>query len=168
MGRTAATTAWRIRPEVVLALEDRFGEPTDSYVNGSQTWLFDHGPNDVTLEWRLHPVASYAGPRGLSPYELWETVVAALAAGADPDALALGQETRPLTSLWDGLECFAAHGDDVEPAVLAERATELLGIAPDGAGLVDHDRIGNAWEQARGRVSVVDLLFDQLGQPPAS
>ena len=66
-----------------------------------------------------------------------------LAAGADPASLALGDERRPLTSLWDGLECFAAHDATPEPAPLAAAAAAALGIAPDAAGLVDHGRIGD-------------------------
>jgi hypothetical protein len=86
----------------------------------------------------------------------------ALAGAGDPHALRLGDETRPLTSLWDGLECFAAYGDELEPQELAAMATEVLGRAPDGVGLVDHESIGDAWEAARGRVSIVALLLEQL------
>lgn len=160
------TAVWRIRPEVVVALEEQFGEPVDSYVNGSQVWLFDHGPNDVTLEWRLHPTAGYEPPQGLSIYELWETVAAALTAGADPSTLKLGEDERTLDSLWGGLECFPAFdvegSDAVEPATLAARAAELLGVTPDRHGLVDHERIGAVWEKAQGEVSIVDLLLEQL------
>jgi hypothetical protein len=38
-----------------------------------------------------------------------------------------------------------------------------LGIAPDAAGLVDHDLIGDQWEQSRGATSIVAALLDQLG-----
>lgn len=166
MADLTPTAVWRIRPEVVVALEEQFGEPVDSYVNGSQVWLFDHGPNDVTFEWRLHPVAGYEPPEGLSTYELWETVAAALIAGADPSTLKLAEDERSLESLWDGLECFPAYdvdgADAVEPATLAARVSELLGIAPDRHGLVDHQRIGTEWEKAQGDVSIVDLLFGQL------
>jgi hypothetical protein len=156
-----ATTVWRVSPELVLALDEHLGPPVDSYVNGTQTWLTDSGPNHEALEWRLHPVARYQPPAGLSHYDLWEQVVQALTLGADPHALKLADETRPLTSLWDGLECFAPY-DDVEPAVLTRRATELLGRAPDRAGLVDHDRVGDAWERANGGVSIIALLLEQL------
>jgi hypothetical protein len=159
MGRTA-TTVWKIDPELVVTLDERLGQPVDSYVNGSQTWLVDVG--DITLEWRLHPVAGYTTPHPLSHYDVWESAVTALTAGADAHALRLGDETRPLTSLWDGLECFAAYDDDLEPQQLAAMATELLGRAPDGVGLVDHDAIGDAWEASRGKVSIVALLLEQL------
>lgn len=166
MADLTPSAVWRIRPEIVAALEEQFGEPVDSYVNGSQVWLFDHGPNDVTLEWRLHPTAGYRQPEGLSTYELWETVAASLVAGTDASALKLGDEERSLESLWEGLECFPAYqeegADAVEPATLSTQATELLGVAPDRHGLVDHERIGTAWEKARGGVSIVDLLFEQL------
>jgi hypothetical protein len=156
-----ATTVWVVSPDVVLALDERLGPPVDAYVNGAHTW-FTEGPAGATLEWRLHPVAAYRAPRGLSHEDVWEAVVAALSTGADAAALRLGDETRPLTSLWDGLECFPAHGDDVEPATLAAAAAERLGRAPERAGLVDHDRVGDAWEHAHGAVSIVALLLEQL------
>lgn len=153
---------WRACPELVVALDERLGHPVDSYVNGSQTWLAGHGPRGTTLEWRLHPVARYAPPPGLSPYELWEQVVAALRAGAEHDALPLGDGVRSLESLWDGLECFPAHGESVEPAELAERARELIGVAPERFGLVDHDSIADQWERTGGAVSATELLLAQL------
>ena len=67
----------------------------------------------------------------------------ALSAGVDPDALTLGSERRTLRSLWDGLECFAAYGDDLEPAPLAQAATAAIERPPDAVGLVDHERIGD-------------------------
>jgi hypothetical protein len=161
MATRTATTVWTISGPLVLALDAQIGPPVDSYVNGSQTWLTDVS-DDLTLEWRLHPVSGYVVPEPLSHYDVWEAVVASLSAGTDPHALRLGDETRPLTSLWDGLECFAAYGEEVEPPRLAALTVERLGIAPDGAGLVDHDAIGDAWEHARGRVSIVALLLEQL------
>jgi hypothetical protein len=92
-------------------------------------------------------------------------VVGALSAGADEDSLALGTEHRTLRSVWDGLECFAAYGDDVEPAPLAGAATELLGRPPDAVGLVDHERIGAAWEAADGSVSIVEMVLAELKSP---
>lgn len=155
------TTVWTISPELVLALDAQLGPPVDSYVNGSQTWLTEE---PVGLEWRLHPVSGYGPPGGLSHYDVWEAVVGALSAGADPHALPLGSETRPLTGMWDGLECFAAFGDEVEPQTLATHATELLGLAPDRVGLVDHEIIADAWEAKQGKISIVALLLEQLGQ----
>lgn len=158
-----ATCVWTIVPELVLALDERLGPPVDSYVNGSQVWITEHGPGDIGLEWRLHPVAAYRAPVGLSHYELWDEVVDRLARDGAPEALALGDETRPLTSLWDGLECYAAYGDEVEPAPLAAAATAALGRPPDHQGLVDHDRIADEWERARGAVSLVSLVVAELG-----
>lgn len=155
------SAVWRISPELVLALDEHLGPPVDGYVNGSQVWLSD-ALHAVTFEWRLHPVAGFVAPSGIGPYDLWEAVVGALANGASPDAMTLGADTRALTSLWDGLECFPAYGDEVEPATLARAATEVIGIPPDAAGLVDHERIGGAWEDSEGRVSLIQLLFDEL------
>jgi hypothetical protein len=162
MSRTA-TCVWRVDAPLIAALEERLGPPVDGYLNGSQVWLAEVGPGDVALEFRLHPVAGFRLPTGLSHYDLWEQVVASLAAGTANDALPLGEETRALASLWDGLECFAAYGDDLEPAPLAAAAGAAVGRAPELAGLVDHDRIGSEWERARGGVSLVDLLVAELG-----
>jgi hypothetical protein len=156
-----ATAVWRISPELVVALDAQLGPPLDTYVNGTQTWLTDSGPNGETLEWRLHPVAGYRAPAGLPADEVFEAVVAQLA-GTDPTSLAVGRDRRPLTSLWDGLECFAAYGEELEPAVLAHAATGALGRGPDANGLVDHERIGAAWEVSRGAVSLVALLLEDL------
>lgn len=147
---------WRISPELVVALDDRFSEPVDAYVNGSQVWLRDDGPHGMTLEWRLHPVAGFRRPPEVGIYELFGAVALAVGTGAEPPA-------SP-DALWDGLEAFAAYGDEVEPAGLAAAATESLGIAPDAAGLVDHARIADEWERSRGAVSIVDALFDQLSR----
>jgi len=165
MSRTA-TCVWRVDAALVLALDEHLGPPVDSYLNGSQTWITDDGPGAIGLEWRLHPVAGYRLPRDLSHYDLWEQVVGALSANADPDALTLGSEPRTLRSVWDGLECYAAYGDDLEPAPLAQAATAALERAPDAVGLVDHDEIGAAWEQARGATSIVEMVFAELKSTP--
>lgn len=149
------TCLWRITPELVVALDDRFGEPVDAYVNGSQVWLREDGPNGITLEWRLHPVAGYRRPEGVGTYEVFSAVALAVATGAAPPA--------PPGQLWEGLEAFAAYGDEVEPAVLSAAAAEALGIPPDAAGLVDHAAVGDQWEQSGGRTSIVAALLAQLG-----
>lgn len=161
-----ATVLWFVRPDVVLAVAEHLGEPTDSYVNGSQTWIEANGPGEAMLEWRLHPVAGFERPAGLGTYELWEHVVDALQAGDHPASMALGDEERALDSLWDGLECFPAFGDSIEPGMLTATAAELLGIPPDRSGIVDHELIGDQWEKARGNVSIVSLLIEQLDRPP--
>lgn len=151
MSRVAAAV-WRIRPEVVLALAERLGEPVDRYVNGSHTW-FSETLGGIALEWRMHPVAGYTKPKELGHNDIWDVVVEGL----------IGRVVRLRPeAVWDGLECFAAYGDDLEPATLAAAATAELGIPPDASGLVDHDSIGDAWERTRGGVSVVELLFAQL------
>jgi hypothetical protein len=154
-----ATAVWWVTPELVAALDGQLGTPVDSYVNGSQTWF---SGEEQTLEWRLHPVGAFRMPQGLTHYDLWDRVVDELAAGRSPDALELGGETRALATLWDGLECFPAYGDDLEPATVSSRATALLGIAPGLCGLVDHDKVADAWEATKGAVSIVRLLGDQL------
>jgi hypothetical protein len=139
---------------VIVALDDRFGEPVDAYVNGSQTWLRDDGPGGVTLEWRLHPVAGYRKPDDLDTYEVFTSTALALETGAPLPA--------PLEELWDGLEVFAAYEDEIEPAPLASAAEVALGIEPDRSGLVDHEAIGDEWERSRGSISILDALLAQL------
>jgi hypothetical protein len=153
------TALWPVTPQLVSALDDRLGAPVDSYVNGAQTWFTGE---DEILEWRLHPVASYEAPKDVSHYDLWEKVVDELHAGTAADALSIGGTSRALASLWEGLECFPAYGDDLEPATLSRRATDALGVAPELCGLVDHDSVGDAWEAANGTVSIVSLLTTQL------
>jgi len=160
MAERVASALWWTTPDLVVALDAHLGLPVDSYVNGSQTWLVEDG--DLTLEWRLHPVGGFTQPKGLSHYDLWEQVVAQLSAGTPPDALALGDETGALAGLWDGLECYVAFGDDVEPANLARITTEALEIPPDLCGLVDHQTVGDRWEHANRQVSIVQLLAEQL------
>lgn len=164
MSPRTATTVWRLTPELVLAIDARLGPPVDGYVNGTQTWLTDRGPGGETLEWRLHPVSGFRPPKGVGPYDLWDEVTGQLAAGADSASLPLGDDRRPLASLWDGLECYPVD-DPVEPAPLAAAAGDALGIPPDAVGLVDHARIGSAWERARGTVSIIALLLEELQSP---
>lgn len=155
MPRLVPTCVWKASPELLLRLDERFGEPVDTYVNGSQVWLRDDGPGGVALEWRLHPVAGYRRPAVLETEAVFDVVTAALAAGDEPPVA--------LDRLWDGLETFAAYDDEVEPATLAAACTESLGLAPDASGLVDHDVIGDQWERSGGATSIVAALFEQLG-----
>ncbi|HEV2758050.1 MAG TPA: hypothetical protein VGV86_00655 [Acidimicrobiales bacterium] len=155
MPRLVPTCVWKASPELLFTLDDRFGEPVDTYVNGSQVWLRDDGPAGEAIEWRLHPVAGYRRPEGLTTEEVFDVVTAALATG--------GQPPVPLDQLWEGLEAFAAYDDELEPAILAAACTTSLGVSPDAAGLADHDLIGDQWEQSRGATSIVAALLEQLG-----
>jgi len=179
MGSRIAAAVWVVCPDLVLALDERLGPPGDSYVNGSQVWLTDDGPGGMTLEWRLHPAPGYSTPRSLSTYDVWDAVVDQLSGadrlaedgdsigddaggGADPARLTLGAESRSLISMWEGLECYPASGDEPEPAPLSAAAIVALGIPPDRSGLVDHDSIADEWERSNRAVSIVALLLAQL------
>src|SRR5437762_2442167 len=107
MSELVPTCVWRISPTLVVTLDDRFGEPVDAYVNGSQVWLRDDGPGGATLEWRLHPVAGFERPATLNTYDLFSTIALAVARGDEPAA--------PVEALWDGLEAFAAYEDELVP-----------------------------------------------------
>jgi hypothetical protein len=154
MASLVATCVWDATPQLLVTLDERFGESTDAYVNGSQVWLRDDGPGGVTLEWRLHPVAGYQRPPGVDTYSVFPAVTLALGMGVPPPA--------PPDSLWEGLETFAAYGDELEPAPLGQAATASLGIAPRAVGLVDHQAVGDEWERSGGAVSIVALLLEQL------
>lgn len=149
-----STCVWRLTPALVMALDERFGEPVDAYVNGSQTWLRDDGPGDITIEWRLHPVAGYHKPDDIDVHEVFSSVALALGTGERPVA--------PPESLWEGLEAFPAYGDEVEPAPLAAALEAALGIEPDAWGLADHAAIGDDWERTGGGVSIIAALLRQL------
>ena len=162
MSRTA-TCIWRVDADLVLALDERLGPPVDSYLNGSQTWITDDGPAARSAS---------SGGSTRSPGTACRAICRTTTCGSRSSARCpsapirtrstLGSEPRTLRSLWDGLECFAAYGDDLEPAPLAQAATDALGRAPDAAGLVDHDAIGTAWEHARGATSIVEMVFAEL------
>jgi hypothetical protein len=149
-----ATCVWRISPQLVAALDERFGEPLDAYVNGSQVWLRDDGPGGMTLEWRLHPVAGFKRPEGSGVYDLFTSVALALSRGGEPAAAP--------ERLWDCLEAFPAYGDETEPAPLRSAALQSLGLEPDATGLVDHHVVGDEWERTGGKLSIVEALLRQL------
>ncbi len=150
------TCVWRASTELIVSLDDRFGEPVDAYVNGSQVWLRDDGPSGMALEWRLHPVAGFRRPAGVDTYELFSLVALALAGGDASPA--------PPDQLWDGLEAFAAYGDETEPSLLRSAAVRVLGMEPDACGLADHAAIGDQWERSGGKTSIVEALLSQLGR----
>ena len=149
-----STCVWRLTPALVMALDERFGEPVDAYVNGSQTWLRDDGPGEIPIEWRLHPVAGYRKPDKIAVHEVFSSVALSLGTGERPVA--------PPESLWEGLEAFPAYGDEIEPAPLAAALEAALGIEPDAWGLADHAAIGDDWERTGGGVSIIAALLRQL------
>lgn len=148
------TCVWRTSPDLVVALDERFGEPVDAYVNGSQVWLRDDGPGGITLEWRLHPVARFRRPPDVGPYDLFSVVALAVAIDEQPPAAP--------ERLWDGLEAFAAYGDEVELPLLRSCAVDALGLTPDACGFADHAALGREWERTGGGLSIVDALLAQL------
>ncbi len=155
MPHLVPTCVWKASPALLLALDAQFGEPVDTYVNGSQVWLRDDGPAGEAIEWRLHPVGGYRRPPGLATEEVFDVVTAALAAGEEPP--------MPIDRLWEGLEAFAAYDDELEPVTLAAACSASLGVAPDAVGVADHDLIGDQWEQSGGATSIVAALLAQLG-----
>lgn len=159
------TCAYRVDAELIEALDAQLGPPLDSYVRGWQVWLEPNGPNGETLEWRLHPPAGFAMPKGVDPHDLFGLVLQGIADLDDPnaDALALGEEHRPLADVWEVLEVYPADGPAVAPDALVEAvAAALGGRRPDAAGLVDHGRLGDLWKGKKGDFSVGAALFEAL------
>jgi hypothetical protein len=146
------TCVWRISSDLLVRLDEALGEPTDTYVNGSQVWLRD--VEGTTIEWRLHPVPRFRRPPGVGADELFESVVFALRAG---------EATPGEAELWEGLEAFPAYDAELEPAPLATQVGAVLGQPPDAFGVADHTAIGDAWERSGGDFSIVAALLEQLG-----
>lgn len=133
--------------ELLRALEGAFGPPIDSYLMGWQVWIVevDETGGEVELEYRLHPPAGFVQPEGLSHHDLWDEVM--IQVGEEVHPFRLGEETRPLTSLWTLLEVFPAFGDEVTAGQVrrwAERALDRPALA---AGKVDHERLGGQWKR---------------------
>lgn len=160
-----STCVYRVDPALVELLDVHLGPPLDSYVRGWQVWLEDNGPDDVRLEWRLHPPARFRMPSGVNPHDLFEVVLSGLASVDDPavDAFDAGMERRTLAQVWEVLEVFPAFGDEVAPqALAAAAATALDGRRPDAAGRADHERLGDLWKGRRGDFSVGAALLEVL------
>ena len=105
--------------------------------------------------------ASTSPPSGCSHYDVWDAVVGGLASGADPDHLVMGTERRALDSIWGG--------SSASPRTVtrwnhrcSRVGRDVLGIAPDASGLVDHERIGEESEREPGAVSIMTLLLEDL------
>ena len=167
---SATTTLWTVTPSLILAIDAALGAPVDSYLNGSQVWLTPDGPNEAMLEWRLHPVGAFRLPAGISHYDIWEHVVSAFsrneddAEGAFPpgDLIVFGDESRALTSLWTGFECFAAYGDKMTPAALAAATTSALSVAPELSGTVNHRAIADEWVRTGRAADLAALVRSAL------
>ncbi len=157
MGEVVRHLRVAVTAELILALDDRFGEPVDAYVNGAQVWLRDDGPGGAGLEWRLHPVAGFRQPAGLDPSRPVRR------GGVRP---AHRRRARPPRST----SCGRASRRSPATATRWSRprwrrpSPRAIGIAPDAFGVVDHDRIGDEWERSGGQTSIVQALAAQLGR----
>lgn len=154
----STVAVWRCTPELVLALDAQLGEPTDTYVNGSQVWLRDDGPRDITLEWRLHPVGGYQRPPATSTTNVFRRVVRSIEPGAE------GHPVADPVLLWGGLEVFSAYDEDLTADELRSCCVGLLSIEPDAVGPVDHDPIGDEWERSAGASDIISALMSQLAR----
>ncbi len=154
-----AACLWPVSGELIAGLDERFGPPLDAYVNGSQVWIRDDGPSGEALEWRLHPVPSFRRPDGIATDALFEIVA---------DGVAGWNGSVSPEELWEGLECFAAYGDELDPAALSTAAAAAVGRPPADWGLVDHEAVGDEWERTGGATSIVGALREQLRNPAAS
>lgn len=151
---------WRCTRALIVALDAQLGEPTDTYVNGSQVWLRDDGPGEVTLEWRLHPVGGYRRPPATSTTNVFRRIATGLAQPAADEAVAIAAPE----SLWGGLEVFSAYEEPLGAEELRACCVTLLGIEPDAVGTVDHDPIADEWERTAGASDIFSALMAQLGR----
>lgn len=168
MARGTPTCVYRVDKALVELLDACLGPPLDSYVRGWQVWLEHNGPGGERLEWRLHPPARFRMPAGVNAHDLFDVVLQGLADLDDPDrgAFPAGREERTLAGTWEVLEVFPADGDDIAPDALAQAvASNLGGRVPDGAGRVDHDRLGDLWKGRHGDFSVGSALFEAVTRP---
>ena len=154
----AATALWDVTPALLLKLDATFGAPIDSYLNGSQVWLTADGPNEIMLEWRIHPVGGFQQPVGVSHYDVWETVIAAYSDDPERTTITFGTESRSLDSLWTGMECFAAYGDPLSTHDLIVCATNVLAFAPNMSGLVNHEQLGEQWFRSNRSLDLAQLV----------
>jgi hypothetical protein len=154
-----ATALWTVSSSLIVALDERFGEPIDSYVNGSQVWLRVDGPNDITLEYRLHPIGGYQRPKGMRTDEVLSRVALGLATDEPAEV--------GFAALWEGLEVFVAFDDEgpLTPQQLAEIGEANLGQPSTACGMVDHEGIALRWQQSERTTSIVSELLAQLAWP---
>ena len=131
--------------DLLKHLSEVHGEPIDSYWNGSHTWFTE--PDGVLIEWRLHPVSGFVMPEASRPEELF--------------VMALEGEVDPL-HYWEGLEVFPVDENTFTPETFSNYCENVFGVLPDLTGYVDHESIGNEYERASGKVSIVSLLKEQL------
>lgn len=154
MPAPAATCVWRLRPEVLSALHQHLGAPSDTYGNGSQTWLRSDGPDGTPIEWRLHPRADFTRPHDVAADQLFALVAGALARGEEPR---LDPE-----QVWSGLEAAWAFDEELPADQLAAATSAALGVDADACGRTDRDALGLEWERSGGRLDVIGHLLDSL------
>lgn len=155
MGAPSATCVWRLRPEVLVALHERFGAPADTYGNGSQTWLRSDGPDGTPVEWRLHPRPDFTRPAELAVSQVFPLVAGAVARDEEP---AIDPDR-----VWSGLEAAWAFDEDLDVTALEAATRAALGLDPDAGGPVDRDALGSEWERSGGRLDVITWILDRLG-----
>ncbi|MBW3621151.1 MAG: hypothetical protein KY461_12975 [Actinobacteria bacterium] len=159
-----------VDPDLLLALEGAFGPPIDSYLMGWQVWLVEvaaeDAPDDLELEYRLHPPAGFTQPAGtpdepFSHHDLWDEVMVQVGEGRT--RLELGAETRDLAAVWTLLEVYPAFGDTVTPAQVRAWAEQALGRPAVASGEVDHERLGGEWKRRGHAVDLPAALRAELG-----
>jgi hypothetical protein len=142
---------WRTTGSLLGVVLESLGDPVDSYVNGSQVWIDDDGPNGVGIEWRLHPVAGYVRPEGQTTSGVFADVATG-ATALDP------------MLLWDGLEAFPAYHEEIDVGALREWVVARIGVEPTASGRANHDAIADRWERSGRQTSIVNELIAELSR----
>lgn len=135
-------------PNICNELHKRLGDPVDSYWNGAHTW-FDEPEiwGDIRVEFRLHPVIGFVMPEASRPEELFDLIL---------------EEKVDVTHYLEGLEVFPVDENDLSIEEFKNYIEEKIGFEADFAGFVDHEEIGNTYEQSGGKISIISALVEQL------
>lgn len=134
--------------DICNELHKQLGDPVDSYWNGSHTW-FDEPEmfRDLRVEFRLHPAMGFVMPEASRPEELFELIL---------------EHKVDVAHYLEGLEIFPVDENDLTLEEFEEYVISKIGVEPDYAGFVDHEEIGNTYEQSGGKISIVEALVEQL------
>ena len=159
VARLVAAAVWRARPEVIVALDDRFGEPVDAYVNGSQVWLREDGPAGWSSSGGCTRSPVTSGRPRTGTYEVFSATALALATGAD----AAGSP-RPAVGRPGGVRRLRRRH---RAAATAWRPrSPPSGSSPTPPGWSTTSRSRTQWERIGRAVSIVADLLAQLRPEP--
>ena len=135
-------------PNICKILHGTFGEPVDSYWNGSHTWFEEPDLlHNTRIEWRLHPVSGFDMPKASRPEELFEMII---------------EGSMDVEHYIEGLEVFPVDENEITIEEFKKYVFERINIEADFSGFIDHESIANEYEKSNGDVSITSLIAAQL------